>query len=34
MLMSISFPVIADEWVELGSLASSSRHDAFGDQRF
>ena len=21
MLMSISFPVIADEWVELGSLA-------------
>ena len=34
MLMSISFPVITDEWVELGSLASSSRHDAFGDQRF
>ena len=34
MLMSISFPVIADEWVELGSLASSSRNDAFGDQRF
>ena len=34
MLMSISFPAIADEWVELGSLASSSRNDAFGDQRF
>ena len=27
MLMFISFPVIADEWVELGSLASS-RNDA------
>ena len=23
--MSISFPVIADEWVELDSLASSSK---------
>ena len=34
MLMFISFPVIADEWVELGSLASSLRNDAFGDQRF
>ena len=34
MLMSISFPAIADERVELGSLASSSRNDAFGDQRF
>ena len=35
MLMFISFPVIADEWVELGSLASScSENDAFGDQRF
>jgi hypothetical protein len=32
-LMFISFRVIADEWVELGSLASSSRNDAFGDQR-
>ena len=32
MLMFISFPVIADEWVELGSLASSSRNDAFSDQ--
>ena len=31
MLMSISFPVIADEWVKLDSLASSSRNDAFGD---
>ena len=31
--MSISFPVIADEWVELDSLAFSSRNDAFGDQR-
>ena len=30
--MSISFPVIADEWVALDSLASSSRNDAFGDQ--
>ena len=29
--MSISIPVIADEWVELGSLASSLRNDAFGD---
>ena len=31
--MSISFPVIADEWVELDSPAFSSRNDAFGDQR-
>ena len=34
MLMFISFPVIADEWVELGSLAFRSQNDAFGDQRF
>ena len=33
MLMFISFPVIADEWVELGSLASSSRNDALSDKR-
>ena len=32
MLMSISFPVIADEWVELVSLASSSRNDALSDK--
>ena len=32
MLMSISFPVIANERVELGWLASSLRNDAFGDQ--
>ena len=32
--MSISFPVIADEWVELDSLAFRvQRNDAFGDQR-
>ena len=30
--MFISVPVIADEWVELDSLASSLRNDAFGDQ--
>ena len=30
--MSISFPVIADEWVELVSLASSLRNDAVSDQ--
>ena len=32
MLMFISFPVIADEWVELDSLASSSRNDALSDK--
>ena len=32
MLMFISFPVIADEWVELGSLAFSSRNDALSDK--
>ena len=32
MLMFISFPVIADEWVELDSPASSLRNDAFCDQ--
>ena len=31
--MFISFPVIADEWVELDSLAFSSRHDALSDKR-
>ena len=30
--MSISFRVIADEWVELVSLAFSSRNDAVSDQ--
>ena len=30
--MFIGFPVIVDEWVELGSLASSLRNDAFSDQ--
>ncbi len=33
MLMSISFPVIANERVELGWLASSSRNDALRDKR-
>ena len=32
MLMFISFPVIVEEWVELGSLASSSRNDALSDK--
>ena len=32
--MSIgNLPALVDEWVELGSVASSSRNDAFGDQR-
>ena len=30
--MFISFRVIADEWVELVSLAFSSRNDALSDQ--
>ena len=30
--MFISFPAIADERVELGSLASSSRNDALSDK--
>ena len=30
--MFISFPVIVDERVELGSLAFSSRNDAVSDQ--
>ncbi len=33
MLMFISFPVIADERVELGELASSLRNDALRDKR-
>ena len=34
MLMFIgNLPAIADEWVELGSLASSSRNDALSDKR-
>ena len=32
MLMFISFRVIADERVALGSLASSLRNDALSDQ--
>ena len=32
MLMFISFPAILSEWVELGSLAFSSRNDALSDQ--
>ena len=32
MLMSIGFPVIANERVELGWLAFSSRNDALGDK--
>ena len=31
--MFISFPAIVSERVELGSLAFSSRNDAFSDQR-
>ena len=30
--MFISFGAIVDEWVALGSLASSSRNDALSDQ--
>ena len=30
--MFISFPAIVAEWVGLGSLASSSRNDAFSDK--
>ena len=29
--MFIGFPVIVDEWVALGSRASSSRNDALSD---
>ena len=31
--MFISFPVIADERIELGSLASSLRNDVLSDKR-
>ncbi len=31
MPMFIGFPAAPTEWVELGSLASSSRTDAFSD---
>ena len=30
--MFISFPAIISEWVELDSLASSLRNDAFSDE--
>ena len=30
--MSVSFPAIADERVELGALASSSRNDVLSDK--
>ena len=33
MLMFISFATIVNEWVELGSLAFSSRNDAVSDKR-
>ncbi len=33
MLMFISFRTIVDEWVELGSLASSSRNNVLRDKR-
>ena len=33
MLMFISFATIVNEWVEFGSLASSSRNDAVSDKR-
>ncbi len=32
-LMFIGFPAIVDEWVALGSRASSLRNDAFSDKR-
>ena len=32
MLMSISFPAIVSEWVELDSRASSSRNEMLGDK--
>ena len=32
MLMFISFPALVDEWVALGSLASSLKNDALSDQ--
>ena len=31
--MFTGFPAIVNEWVELGSQASSSRNDAVSDQR-